>query len=427
MQDGQRIVKVTKIIVTHLMIKKTMTITSLAILVAAISVVTTMTIVQADPTGDFVDINIPTATLTDDNVVVGGGVEYTSTMPVVDAELLFTDGNADLTIDDLNEISINTAGTGVLDGTFFFTGATDGEIDFVDANGDESVQMSELSLGATPGLTVVDGGTATLTASAHPITVDIDGGAETVDIDLTAGSPDTNNIVITISDIQWEIGGLGAIGEFTCASSVGAASAPLFSKDTLQVTVSSVVIGDVIDITCDFVAFHGEIDKVLLETCLSTDLEVKRSMAQTCTFNITYDGAPATIVDTISAGWEENPVVFANDNGECSVDAPKGKNKKDNNKSATGFTCDDVGISADFEVTITTRESPGKGHKLTVFKPTTCSEAFDINSGAKAILLDENGEVVLGTLDDKPIVLDSTDPLSVNVGDNESDTTCEEA
>lgn len=410
------------------MIKKTMTITSLAILVAAISVVTTMTIVQADPTGDDVDINIPTATLPDDNVVVGGGVEYTSTMPVVDAELLFTDGNADLTVDFLSEVSINAAGTGVLDGTFFFTGATDGEIDFVDANGDESVQMDELSLGATPGLTVVDGGTATLTASAHPITVDIDGGAETVDIDLTAGSPDTNNIVVTISDIQWEIGGLGAIGEFTCTSSVGATSTPLFSKDTLQVTVSSVVIGDVIDITCDFVAFHGEIDKVLLETCLSTDLEVKRSITQTCTFNITYAGDRATITDTISAGWEEDPVVFANDNSECSVDAPKGKNKKDNNKSATGFTCQDVTTPADFDVTVTTRESPGKGHKLTVFKPTTCSEPFDINSGAKAILLDSNGIVVLGTLDGLPIVLDSTDPLSVDVGENTSDgITCAEA
>jgi len=202
----------------------------------------------------------------------------------------------------------------------------------------------------------------------------------------------------------------------------------LFSKDTLQVTVSSVVIGDVIDITCDFVAFHGEIDKVLLETCLSTDLEVKRSITQTCTFNITYAGDRATITDTISAGWEEDPVVFANDNSECSVDAPKGKNKKDNNKSATGFTCQDVTTPADFDVTVTTRESPGKGHKLTVFKPTTCSEPFDINSGAKAILLDSNGIVVLGTLDGLPIVLDSTDPLSVDVGENTSDgITCAEA
>jgi len=208
----------------------------------------------------------------------------------------------------------------------------------------------------------------------------------------------------------------------------------LFSKDTLQVTVSSVVIGDVIDITCDFVAFHGEIDKVLLETCLSTDLEVKRSITQTCTFNITYAGDRATITDTISAGWEEDPVVFANDNSECSVDAPKGKNKKDNNKSATGFTCQDVTTPADFDVTITTRESPGKGHKLTVFKPTTCSEPFgepfDINSGAKAILLDGNGDVVLGTLDGKPIVLDSTDFLSADVVDNTSadpDILCSEA
>jgi len=200
----------------------------------------------------------------------------------------------------------------------------------------------------------------------------------------------------------------------------------LFDENTLQFTLSSHdALGDAIAVHCDFTPFHGSIDKEIVGDCI---LEVKRSIPQTCTFNITYDGAPATIVDTISAGWENDPVVFANDNSECSVDAPKGKNKKDNNKSATGFTCEDVTTPADFDVTIETRVSPGKGHKLTVFKPTSCSEPFDINSGAKAILVDSDGNVVLGTLDGLPIVLDSTDPLSVDVGENTSDgITCAEA
>jgi len=409
---------------TRLMIKKTMTITSLAILFAAISVATTMTMVQADPTSDFVDINIPTATLTDLNVEVSGGVEYTSTMPVVNAELLFTDGNANLMVDSLSEVSINTAGTGVLDGTFSFTGAPDGEIDFVDANGDESVQIDELSLGATPGATVVDLGTATITASEHSITVDIDDG--TVEIDLTAGSPDTNDIVVTISDIQWD-GENGAIGSFACSSSVGATSAPLFSKDTLQVTVSSVVIGTPIEIDCQFVAFHGELDKTLLNPCDTFGLEVKSSVTQECTFNITYDGARATIIDTLPAEWNATTVAF-NPVGICAVDVDEdtgktGKNKKGNKKSATGITCEDI-TSLDNDITVTTRESPGKGHAKkfeTVFKPTSCG-TIDVNSGAKAILLDDaTGVPVLGTLDGLPIVLDSTDPLSVDVVDNDTD------
>jgi len=325
------------------MIKKTMTITSLAILVAAISVATTMTLVQADTTGDTVNIDIPQATLTNTNAVVGVGDEYSSTIPA---------------------------------------------------------------------------------ASAHPITVDITGGAgtQTVEIDLTAGSPGLGNIVVTIDGVQWRDGATlipGAIGSFACSLDDGATATPLFDKDTLKVIIAPDEIGAPIDIDCEFVGFHGEIDKEIVGDCI---LEVKRSETQMCTFNIEYDGARATIIDTISAGWKKDPVVFTDDGGKCSVDGQK--NKKSNNKSATGFTCSDVGTSADFDVKIETRESPGLGHgkkSETVFKPTTCSEPFDINSGAKAILLDGGGAIVLGTLDGKPIVLDSTDPLSVTAVNNDSD------
>jgi hypothetical protein len=417
------------------MIKKTMTITSLAILIAAISVATSMTMVKADPTNDLVDINIPTATLTDLNVAVGGGVEYTSTMPVVDAELTFTDGSNGGTLDGIVEsveLVVTTEGVNVPNGVFSFpAGTTAGEVTFTDANADKSVQSGELDI-TEPGVGVFTPATASITADPKPITVDIDAG--TVLIDLTAGSPDTNDIVVTISDIQW-VGETGAIGSFACSLSDGADSTPLFSKDTLQVTISSVVIDQPIDFNCEFVAFHGELDKTLLDPCDSEGLEVKRSVSQQCTFNVTYEGARATIIDTLPAEWEEDPVVFTDDDGKCSVDEDvetgnKGKNKKDNNKSATGITCEDVGESADFDVTVTTRESPGKGHAkkgVQVFKPTSCP-TIDVNSGAKAILLDENGVPVLGTLDGLPIVLDSTDPLPVDVVDNETqDIPCSEA
>jgi len=254
---------------------------------------------------------------------------------------------------------------------------------------------------------------------------------------LLDGPGTLDDLVVLIDDIQW-FEDTGAIGAVVCDPSDGATTTALFDKDSLEFTMTPDGLDTAIAVHCNYDGFHGEIDKVLLETCLSTDLEVKRSMAQTCIFKITYDGARATIVDTISAGWKADPVVFTNDGGLCSVDdvgGKTGKNKKGNFKSATGFTCVDIGVPADFDVTIETRPSPGKGHGKkgeTVFKPTSCSapfgEPFDINSGAKAILLDDSGVPVLGTLDGKPIVLDSTDPLSVNVGENTSDgITCEEA
>jgi len=61
---------------THLMIKKTMTITSLAILVAAISVAATMTLVQADPTDDDVVITVPQATQDGATLPVADPPEY---------------------------------------------------------------------------------------------------------------------------------------------------------------------------------------------------------------------------------------------------------------------------------------------------------------------------------------------------------------
>ena len=403
------------------MIMKTMTITSIAILIAAVSVATTMTLVQADITNTNVDINVPTATDgLNTGIPVVAGAEYSSAMMVVDAELEFVD-DGDGIINSLDEIQVNEAGTGVHGETFIFASAgTDGEIVFTDANADNKVQHSELSFGVM-GDTLSNGDTATLTADAHPIDVDIDNG--TVEIDLSGGSPTTSDIVVTIDNIEWDAT-TGAIGSFDCTGNVGATSTAEFDENTLVITISPDAVDDVIDINCAYKAFHGSIDKEIVGDCI---LEVKKSTSQVCTFKITYDGASATIVDTISAGWEEDPVVFTNDDDKCSVDESngnKGKNKKGNDKSATGFTCNNVGTSAEIDVTIETRESPGKGHgkkMQVVYKPTSCDDPFDINSGAKAILLDMDGNVVLGTLDGKPIVLDTSDSLSVFAVNNDSD------
>jgi len=415
-QDGQRIVKVTKIIVTHLMIKKTMTITSLAILVAAISVVTTMTIVQADTTGDTVNIDIPQATLLNTDVVVNGAPEYSSTMPVTNALLTFTDGSNAGTVDTLidlskDELAITNPGEGVHSGVFNFPDAAGGAIVTFTDTGDESVQIGELVV-TNPGTAPVANAAIGLAATVHPIEVDITGGAgiQTVEIDLTAGSPVLGNIVVTIDGVEW-LGETGVIGSFACSSSVGAASAPLFDKDTLEVTISSVVIGDTIDIICEFEGFHGDIEKT---TAGCGPIGIKEFSTTTCSFTITYSGVPANVIDSVPAEWE---VTGITNNADTCTDVTKGNS----GKAATGIECNDV-TDVNTTVDVETRTSPGKGHKKQthgndVYKPTECGTIF-LNDGAKAILLDENGDPVLSTLDGLPIVLDSTGALPVTADDS---------
>jgi len=96
------------------------------------------------------------------------------------------------------------------------------------------------------------------------------------------------------------------------------------------------------------------------------------------------------------------------------------KNKKGNDKSATGITCDAETDDVFTVVTIETRESPATvkhQNKDDKFKPTSCGD-LSLNDGATAILLDSNGNPVLGTFDSEPIVLDQSDPLSTTAIEN---------
>jgi len=295
------------------MIKKQLTITSLAILIAAISVATTMTMVQADTTGDDVDINIPTATPTDEiDVVIGGGPpEYIGTIGVaVDAKLSFVESvPPNKKISDKAELTITNPGSNVPNGTFIFPGNTNGEVIFTDGDGngilDGTLDHKDELFIDEDGVNVADF-EATLAAVVHPITVDITGGPgiQTVEIDLTAGSPDTNDIVVTIDDIQW-LGETGAIGSFGCSSSVGANTAPLFDKDTLEITISGVVIDQTIDIICEFEGFHGDVEKDLTGDC---DVEIKEFITSPCMFTITYSGVRANVIDTVPAEWKVTAV-----------------------------------------------------------------------------------------------------------------------
>ena len=428
------------------MIKKTMTITSLAILVAAISVATTMTFVQADVTGDTVDIRVSPNATPDSNLtaIVNGYAEYEGIIggPFVNAELNFTDiddGGFDGIINDTkSELTLEVPGTNVVGGVFGFTGGVPGVVTFTDGNLDRSVQFGELAV-TTNGTAVDSPQVAVLVAEIKTISVDIDGAGETVWILLPEGVTTLDEIVVEIDDVDW-VGMSGTIGFFECGTNMGATSVALFDRNTLQITITPGALDAPIAIHCDYEGFHGEITKALIGDCDTDGLQVRNDTAQECTFRITYMGDNATITDTISAGWNATTVAFSPNGGtgggDCTVDITtvegtgKGKNKKGNMKSATGFTCDDIGEDAIFDVTIDTRESTGKGHGKrgdTVFKPTECG-TFDINSGAIAFLTNvTDGTIAIGSLDGLPLVLNSTDPLTVDVGDSESTISCGEA
>ena len=312
------------------MIRKTITITSLAILVAAISVATTMTMVQADVDGDTVIFTVsPNAAPSPDAIVViNPGIEYF------------------------------------------------GE----------------------------------LVSATHPITANIDGDPDNeVWILLSNGSPVVGDVVVEISDIQWFSGGTGAIGSFSCATDTGTAtSAGLFNKDTLEITITFSVIDEETEVHCDFEDFHGDITKVD-STPNCGPIGIKETFSTPCSFTITYTGDLAIIRDTVPAEWRVDDIT---NSGETRSADQANKGKKAN-KSATKIECVDV-TSVDTLVEAETRTSPSGKNK---FKPTECGEFF-LNNGAFAFLSDGSGNIVIGTLDDEPIVLDSTDDIPVLADDS---------
>ena len=411
-----------------------MTITSLAILFAAISVATTMTMVQADITGNLVTITItsPAATPIDVTEAVADAIEYDGILDGVDALVTYSDTTVDGVITSTAELEIDNPGVNLSSGDVFtFADVGDGAtVLFTDGVAPGTLDgtidnKSELSITDEGDMPVVEG-QESITGANSELTVDIDASNE-VWIELPAGPGTLDDIVITIDTISWNPD-TGAIGAVECTTSTNTATDLLFDENTLQFTLSSHTgLGDAIAVHCNFTPSHGELDKTLNEPCFTNGVLIKRTESQQCSFHISYIGARATIIDTLPAEWNATTVAF-NPVAICAVDVDegtglKGKNKKGNKKSATGITCEDVTI-LEMDVTVDTRESPGKGHakkNVQVFKPTSCDD-LPINSGAKAILLDDvTGEPVLGTLDGLPIVLDSTDALLVTVVTNDID------
>ena len=106
-------------------------------------------------------------------------------------------------------------------------------------------------------------------------------------------------------------------------------------------------------------------------------------------YTIVYTGPAALVKDTVPAEFEvKNADPSA---GDVTV-TNKGKGQK--SQGATKIEWLVPAGTSTLTVDIQTVESPGKGHKLTVFKPTSCGP-LPINDGATAFEVDANGNLVL--------------------------------
>jgi len=130
-----------------------------------------------------------------------------------------------------------------------------------------------------------------------------------------------------------------------------------------------------------------EIEKTLLDG--PEEIGISLPTATTYLYTIEYTGPPALVKDTVPAEFE---VLSLAATDGAAIDFKPGKGPK--SQGATKIEWLVPAGTSTLTVEIETVQSPGKGHKLTVFKPTSCGP-LSINDGATAFELDENGELVL--------------------------------
>ncbi len=137
--------------------------------------------------------------------------------------------------------------------------------------------------------------------------------------------------------------------------------------------------------TIDGGVFRGESDvfeKTLVEDLAKSDIECTTGMligattTTMCTFSIEYHGESLLIVDTVPAEWE-----FVSQTGSCTIEKA---GKGNPSKSATIIDCG-VTDSLSEEFKFQTRQSPGKGHKVAIYAPTSCDKDLKLNEGALAL------------------------------------------
>jgi len=130
-----------------------------------------------------------------------------------------------------------------------------------------------------------------------------------------------------------------------------------------------------------------EIEKTLVGG--PEEIGISLPIATVYQYTIVYTGFAALVTDTVPAEFE---VLSLEATDGTAVDFKPGKGNK--SQSSTKIEWQAPAGTSTLTVEIQTVESPGKGHKLTVFKPTSCGP-LPINDGATAFEVDENGNLVL--------------------------------
>ena len=177
------------------------------------------------------------------------------------------------------------------------------------------------------------------------------------------------------------------------------------------------------------------------------DVVVEVGQADTTVFgfDITYSnsgGPDVLIVDTIPAEWQVtevagNPITDGFGNGSDGSGGTVGvapANKKDNNKSATIIQWTPDPDGGTINVVVTTRESPGKGHRKKggpKFRPTSCGPlvlndgalVFEIDPSTGEPKRDPTGEVLPPIFESDPLLLVAVKDLDGGglVGDGSGD------
>jgi len=159
----------------------------------------------------------------------------------------------------------------------------------------------------------------------------------------------------------------------------------------------------------------GELELSLEKTKLTGPDEIGICLPEATeyVFEIAYSGPDALILDSVPAEFEVKSVVADPDVGFATFFAA-GKGPKSKSATIIAWWVPAPG-SATLTVTVETRESPGGGHKIDTFKPTSCG-TLTLNDGATAYEADESGNAELDpdTGEMIPIEdLDPTEPLEV--------------
>ena len=117
------------------------------------------------------------------------------------------------------------------------------------------------------------------------------------------------------------------------------------------------------------------------------EVGIYSATATSFVFTIDYDGPESLVLDTVPAEFVVTDVSSTDGNA---TSFPNGKGNP--SKSATRIEWQAPAGTNTLTVTIATRESPGGGHRTTVFKPTSCGR-LPLNDGATAYQDDNHDQL----------------------------------